>query len=105
MSNSAKRAISLDAVIHIARVCERLPRLQTQIRISRSFRPRHPANLGSKIRFWIRRKETPLEHDDQESNDLEDDDLEKEVELKSNLIRGYRKNATASCHPLLCCAR
>ena len=53
----------------------------------------------------MRRKETPLEHDDQESNDLEDDDLEKEVELKSNLIIGYRKNATASCHPLLCCVR
>ena len=40
-------------------VCERL---QIQFRISRSFRPRNLANLGSKIRFWIRRKEhTPKE--------------------------------------------
>ena len=43
--------------MHFARVCERLPRLQIQFRISRSFRPRNRANLGSKIRFWIRRKE------------------------------------------------
>ena len=43
--------------MHIARVGERLPRLQIQFRISRSFRPRNLANLGSKIRFWIRRKE------------------------------------------------
>ena len=33
--------------MHIARVCERLPRSQIQFRISRSFRPRNPANLGS----------------------------------------------------------
>ena len=47
--------------MHIARVGERLPRLQIQFRISRSFRPRNLANLGSKIRFWIRRKEhTPI---------------------------------------------
>ena len=44
----------------IARVGERLPRLQIQFRISRSFRPRNLANLGSKIRFWIRRKEHTL---------------------------------------------
>ena len=37
--------------MHIARVGERLPRLQIQFRISRSFRPRNLANLGSKIRF------------------------------------------------------
>ena len=43
--------------MHIARVGERLPRLQIQFRISRSFRPRNLANLGSKIGFWIRRKE------------------------------------------------
>ena len=43
--------------MHIARVGERLPRLQIQFRISRSFRLRNLANLGSKIRFWIRRKE------------------------------------------------
>ena len=43
--------------MHIARVGERLPGLQIQFRISRSFRPRNLANLGSKIRFWIRRKE------------------------------------------------
>ena len=42
--------------MHIARVGERLPWLQIQFRISRSFRPRNLANLGSKIRFWIRRK-------------------------------------------------
>ena len=48
--------------MHIARFGERLPRLQIQFRISRSFRPRNLANLGSKIRFWIRRKEhTPNE--------------------------------------------
>ena len=35
-------------------------RLQIQFRISRSFRPRNLANLGSKIRFWIRRKEHTL---------------------------------------------
>ena len=46
--------------MHIARVGERLPRLQIQFRISRSFRPRNLANLGSKIRFWIRRKEHTL---------------------------------------------
>ena len=33
--------------MHIARAYERLPRLQIQFRISRSFRPRNPANLGS----------------------------------------------------------
>ena len=43
--------------MQIARVCERLPRLQIQFRISRSFRPQKPENLRSKIRFWIRRKE------------------------------------------------
>ena len=43
--------------MHITRVCERLPRLQNQFRLSRSFRLRNPANLGSKIRFWVRRKE------------------------------------------------
>ena len=43
--------------MHIARVCERLPRLQIQFRILLSFRPRNPTNLGSKIRFWIRQKE------------------------------------------------
>ena len=43
--------------MHIARVGERLPRLQIQFRISRSFRLRNLANLGSKIRFGIRRKE------------------------------------------------
>ena len=43
--------------MHIARVGERSPRLQIQFRISRSFRPQNLANLGSKIRFWIRRKE------------------------------------------------
>ena len=46
--------------MHIARVGERLPRLQIQFRISRSFRPRNLANLGSKIRFWIRQKEHTL---------------------------------------------
>ena len=46
--------------MHIARVGERLPRLQIQFRISRSFRPRNLANLGSKIGFWIRRKEHTL---------------------------------------------
>ena len=46
--------------MHIARVGERLPRLQIQFRISRSFRPRNLANLGSKIRFWIHRKEHTL---------------------------------------------
>ena len=34
--------------MHIARVSERLPKLQIQFRISRSFRPRNLANLGSK---------------------------------------------------------
>ena len=43
--------------MHIARVCEMLPSLQIQFRISRSFGLRNPANLGSKIRFWICRKE------------------------------------------------
>ena len=47
-------------IMHIARVCERLQRLQIQHRISRSFRPRNPANLRSKVRFWIRRKEHTL---------------------------------------------
>ena len=46
--------------MHIARFCERLPRLQIQFLISRSFRPRSPANLGSKVRFWIRRKDHTL---------------------------------------------
>ena len=48
--------------MYIARVCERLPRIQIQFRISRSFRPRNPANLGSKIRIWIRQKEHTLIH-------------------------------------------
>ena len=46
--------------MHTARFGERLPRLQIQFRISRSFRPRNLANLGSKISFWIRRKEHTL---------------------------------------------
>ena len=54
-----KHGISLEAqaVMHIARVCERLPRSRIKFRISRSFRPRNPANLGSEICFWIRLKE------------------------------------------------
>ena len=49
--------------MHIARVGERLPRLQIQFRISCSFRLRNLANLGSKIHFWIRRKDhTPKCH-------------------------------------------
>ena len=48
--------------MHIARLCERLPRLQIQFRISRSFRPRNQANLGSKFRFWIRQKEHTIIH-------------------------------------------
>ena len=47
----------LSCILHIV---TRLPRLQIQFRISRSFRPRNLANLGSKIRFWIRRKEHTL---------------------------------------------
>ena len=43
--------------MHFVRVCERLPRLKIQFRISRSFRPRNPANLESKIGLWIRRRE------------------------------------------------
>ena len=43
--------------MHIARVCERLPKSQIQFRISRSFRPGNPENLGSEIRFWISLKE------------------------------------------------
>ena len=46
--------------MQIARVCERLQRLQIQFRISRSFDRQNPANLGSKFRFWIRRKEHTL---------------------------------------------
>ena len=46
--------------MHIARFVERLPRLQIQFRISRSFQPRNLTNLGSKIRFWIHRKEHTL---------------------------------------------
>ena len=42
--------------MHIARVCERLPRSQIRFRISRFFRPRNPANLGSEICFWMRLK-------------------------------------------------
>ena len=52
-----KHVISWEAVMHIARVCERLLRLRIKFRISRSFRPRNPANLGSEICFWIRLKE------------------------------------------------
>ena len=43
--------------MRIARVWERLLKSQIQFRISRSFRPRNPANLESEIRFWIRLKE------------------------------------------------
>ena len=46
--------------MHITPVGERLPRLQIKFRISRSFQPRNLANLGSKIRFWIRQKEHTL---------------------------------------------
>ena len=46
--------------MHIARIGERLPRLQIQFLISHSFRPQNLANLGSKIRFWIRREEHTL---------------------------------------------
>ena len=47
---------------HIERIYKRLPRLQIQFRISRSFRSRNLVNLRSKIRFWIHRKEhTPYE--------------------------------------------
>ena len=52
-----KHVIPWEVVMHIARVWERLPRSQIQFRISRSLRPRNPANLGSEIRFWIRLKE------------------------------------------------
>ena len=45
--------------MHIARVGERLPRLQIQFRISRSFRPRNLANLRSKIRFGFAERNTP----------------------------------------------
>ena len=44
--------------MHIARVCEKLPRLQIHFRISRSFRPRN--NLRPKILSWNRRKEHTL---------------------------------------------
>ena len=54
----------------IARVGERLPRLQIQFRISRSFRPRNLVTLGSKIRFWIRRKEHTLSDYDTRSADI-----------------------------------
>ena len=47
----------------IERVGERLPRLQIQFRISRSFRPQNLVNPRSKIRFWIRRKEHTLSGD------------------------------------------
>ena len=46
--------------MHIARVCERLPRLQIQFWISRCFRPRNPANLGPIIRLWIAERNTPI---------------------------------------------
>ena len=45
--------------MHIAGVGERLPRLQIQFRISRSFRPRNLANLGSKIFFGFAERNTP----------------------------------------------
>ena len=48
-----EHVISWEAVMHIARVGERSPRLQIQFRISRSFRPQNLANLGSKIRWVI----------------------------------------------------
>ena len=60
LSNSGKHVISSEAVMHIARVCKRLPRSQIQFRVSRSFRPRALANLRSKIPIWIRRKEHTL---------------------------------------------
>ena len=44
--------------MYIERVCERLPRSQIQFRISRSFPPRNPANLGSKIRFGFAERNT-----------------------------------------------
>ena len=71
--------------MHIARVDERLPRLQIQFRISRSFRPRNLANLGSKIRFWIRRKEHTLRlacH----QNDIFKSYIETTQSLKTKLI-------------------
>ena len=46
--------------MHIARVGERLPRLQIQFRISRSFRPRNLANLGSKSVFGFVERNTPF---------------------------------------------
>ena len=57
---TVENVIFWEDVVHTARFGERLPRLQIQFRISRSFRPRNLANLGSKIRFWIRRKEHTL---------------------------------------------
>ena len=42
--------------MRIGRVCERL---QIQFRISRSFRRRNPANLGSKIRFGFAERNKP----------------------------------------------
>ena len=56
--------------MQIAPVCERLQRLQRlqiQFGISRSFDNQNPANLGSKIRFWIRRKEHTVREIDQTS--------------------------------------
>ena len=45
---------------HIKRVCEGSPRVQIHFRILHSFRTRNRENLGSKNRFWIRRKENTL---------------------------------------------
>ena len=55
LSNSRKQA-----VVHIARVGERLPRLQIHFRISRSFRPRNLENLGSKSVSGFAERNTPL---------------------------------------------
>ena len=46
LSKSRKHLISWEAVMHIARVCERLPELQIQFRISRSFRRRKSGKSG-----------------------------------------------------------
>ena len=60
LSNSRKHVIFGEAVVHIARVGERLPRLQIHFRISRSFRPRNLENLGSKSVFGFAERNTPL---------------------------------------------
>ena len=60
LSNSRKHVIFGEAVVHIARVGERLPRLQIHFRISRSFRPRNLENLGSKSVFGFAERNTPF---------------------------------------------